>query len=158
MKTLKFTARAIGIALMAFAFIVGLMPIAASAQQYNETVLLTPRIMTVSVTSNYNATMGITKYQDLAIMAAAQCPAGTSNVVLTFALSTDGTNYATGTNSGVFYLTLGGAGAGTTAVALTNLNVGAAGYISLVSATNSFASLGITNLTVRVARKPNRNG
>jgi len=107
-----------------------------------------------TTTSNYNATIGLTKYGDAALTINFKLTgSGTENVITTVDQSVDGTNWET---KAPFLWT--NAANGTTLVSVTtNMNVGAVGYLRLKSINNGSAQA-VTNLQFLVTVKPKRNG
>lgn len=125
------------------------------AQQYNTGSITT--VVAASTTTNTTSGIGVfavQKYEDVTIWTNTKiADSGTDNTVVSFAKSADGTTYET-----VPSVVITVANTGTTAVnTITNINVGAAGYLKLVSVVNGDASGNLTNI-VTVAKKPQRFG
>lgn len=126
----------------------------AQAQQYQSTTLLDDVIINASTTSNYTASVTLTKHDNVALLwQFKHMGAGTDNCILTLEQSIDGTNWET-TNK----KTITVAATGTTQVnVVTNLSMGAVGYLRVKSVQNGVADV-LTNLTVKVVTKPKKNG
>lgn len=143
----------------------------AGAQQYNPaastaffattngaSTLLNGGTNTIAAnsTNTYNSKVGLTKYDEVSLeISYAYTGAGTGIQTFNFASSNDGTNRATAGQTYSFTL----AGNGTTPVTLvTNIYVGASGYLFLTTGANTNATLITTNLLVRAVPKPSRRG
>lgn len=124
------------------------------AQQYATTS--TGFTVAASGTSNYTsqAVCTLTKYEDVTIhVRTSLAGSGTDNTVLSYSKSVDGTTYET-TPSVVITV----ANTGTTAVnTITNINVGAAGYLRLTSIVNGDTGDALT-VTNTFVTKPARFG
>lgn len=145
-----------------FLLAIGLGLVTASAQQYKLTTLMggyATNIVAVQGVSNYGSDefeMACTKYGEVAVQIKYQCDAASdsSNVVFTFTTSADGTTYDTGKKFSVARLSNG-----ETAVQLTtNFTVGNAGYFKLHSIDAGDCDAVMTNIVIKVATKPKRNG
>lgn len=134
--------------------------VSSHAQTYGMINLLNggTRNVEANSTSNYTDTATLTKYEDVTLQLEFKNIHGSANSLCTFifATSTDGTNYSTLNRP-----TIQGAFNGTTLVTInTNLTLGAAGYIRLISIQNACATslYHATNVAVRVGYKPKRFG
>jgi hypothetical protein len=149
MKTIKM----LGLALAAVVVSLVAAP-TVRAQQYNTGSFTT--VVAASTTSNYtsSAVFTCTKYEDVSIWVQSKiADAGTDNTTVSFAKSVDGTTYET-TPSVVVTI----ANTGTTTVnTITNINVGAAGYLRLSSIVNGDTGDALT-VTNTFAVKPQRFG
>jgi hypothetical protein len=125
------------------------------AQQYNTgSISFVVAASTTTNTAAGTGVFGVTKYEDVCIWVNSKiADSGTDNTVVNFSKSADGTTYET-TPSVVITV----ANTGTVNVnTITNINVGAAGYLKLVSVVNGDGSGNLTNI-VTVAKKPQRFG
>lgn len=125
------------------------------AAQYADDAVLNPTSISAGANSNYNTTITLTKYEDVTLTLRYLPPTGTSNVWFTFKQAANPTNAAT-----VNKIVIGvpGATVGTQAIVVTNISMGAAGYLIFEGVTNTFQSAAITNCAVEVAKKPSRFG
>jgi hypothetical protein len=127
----------------------------AQAQQYRTATPYTT-LVAASGTSNLTAAAvyGVTKYEDVAIHVKTYLAgSGTDNTVVTYQRSADGTTYET---TGFLVITI--VNTGTTPVnTITNINVGAAGFIRLSTIVNGDTG-DILTVTNTVAFKPQRFG
>jgi hypothetical protein len=131
---------------------VAILATVAQAQQYTAASLtVTSNIAAASTNSPASAVRAVTRNRHAAIATSfAMTGAGTPNVVFSFSRSADGTNYETTPS-----LVITNAANGTnTVTSITNLDLGAAGWLKLVSVANTNASTAITNLAVKVSTKP----
>ena len=122
------------------------------AQQYSTQVKA--GTVAASGTSNNVDVVTLTKYEDLTIYIKTQLAgSGTDNTVVSYSKSVDGVTYET-TPSVVLTI----ANTGTTAVnTVTNINVGAAGYLRLTSIVNGDTG-DVLTYTNTFALKPQRFG
>jgi hypothetical protein len=109
---------------------------------------------TAGVTTNTTAVITATKYDELALsVTGAATGANTGNLIVYFTGSVDGTNYSRYPIHSVSVIMNG-----TTAVTgVTNVPLGSVGYLRVDSMTNSGAAA-ITNITIRVGKKPRKDG
>lgn len=132
----------------------------ASAQQYSLGKLL-GNYTTNNVANNTTATSGngigtvatVTRYSEIAVQPVfALTDAGTTACTFNFVSSVDGTNWPA---TAQFVLTCAPAG---TATVSTNKSwdVGAAGYVKVLSITAANNSAAMTNIQVYYSRKPDR--
>lgn len=132
------------------------MVLPARAQQYQLLSLMTTNnVAAATANTATSAAIGLTKLNDVAVMLKFNVMAsGNSNVVFTFSRSLAGnTNWGTASTIPITV-----AGNGTTPVVLiTNLTLGAVGYLRLEGISNANTAA-ITNITVRYATKPKRDG
>jgi hypothetical protein len=137
-------------------------PVKASAQQYGLTSLSATNKQGVAVTNTYEATgnvIGVAKHDQVAILIGAELMAsGTSTSLWEFAYSIDGTtNFANfGSGGGLIPIVLTHTDT-TPDYFVTNINVGAIGYLGLRRIGNNGTQI-LTNITVKYAVKPKRNG
>jgi hypothetical protein len=141
-------------ALLLVALLALLAP-AARAQQYTVTTLSTTNAYAATSTNAVtDANVNLTKHDLVALEVSFKLTgAGTSAVLFNFHESLDGTAYD---DTAVQALSLTAAGT-TTVRAIVPVNAGAVGYLGLRSVGNPNAS-GLTNLVIRAATKPKRQG
>ena len=127
----------------------------ARAQQYAVATLSTTNAYAATSTNAVtDATVNLTKHDLVALEVSFKLTgSGTSAVLFNFHESLDGTAFD---DTAVQALSLTAAGT-TTVRAVVPVNVGAVGYLGLRSVGNPNAS-GITNLVIRAATKPKRQG
>jgi hypothetical protein len=138
-----------------FAVVIGLALVAGTvrAEQYNTTTKTVTNTVAAVTTQDVNAAaFTIAKNGEVAVTVSCKLTAaGTPANLFTFATGVDGTTY-TGPQT-VVSLTQAGT---TTASVTSNINVGACGYIRLLSIGNGDNDGVVTNVTVGYTVKPNR--
>ena len=136
----------------------------ARAQQYNPTAPSVyfgglnggTNIIAAATTNTYNAKLGLTKYDEVALeLSFAYTGAGTG--VQTFNLVPSNDGVAKATTGQVYSFAVAGNGTNTVDL-LTNLYVGAPGYLILTTGANTNATLVATNVLARAVPKPSRRG
>ena len=106
-----------------------------------------------TTTNTCASVVALTKYDEVAIeLTGKLVGAGTSAINSTWSVSSDGSNFT----AARYVISLTAAGT-TTQTWVTNLNVGAVGYLRLDTIGNANATAA-TNVAVRVWVKPKRNG
>lgn len=137
--------------------LLALCAIAATAQQYTaSTISCTNNVPNnTTTTANLGSAIGATKYDEVAVQITyALNGAGTTACTFNFLTSVDGETYNTTAPHAITFVP-----AGATAVS-TNLNItlGSKGYIKLGSIVAANNSAAMTNIVVKYAFKPKRNG
>ena len=124
------------------------------AQQY-DVATSAALVVASGGTSNVNAVITCTKYEDVTVqvtLSGTTAATTNGNVTVSFAHGVDGTLYETTAQT-----TVVAAANGATAVSkVQNITVGATGYLKLTTIAN--ASSGDGTVTVKVAKKPQREG
>lgn len=128
------------------------MALGASAQQYEVNTLgCTNNVPNNSTTTaDLGSAIGVTKSGEVGLQVAfGLTGAGTTACNFKFATSLDGTTYDVGKHT----ITLVPAGTATVNTNLT-VDVGAAGYLKLISITAANNSAAMTNIVVKYSKKP----
>ena len=140
--------------LLSLALLAGLYALPASAQQY-DVATSAALVVASGGTSNVNAVITCTKYEDVTVqvtLSGTTAATTNGNITVSFAHGVDGTLYETTAQTTVVV-----AANGATAVSkVANITVGATGYLKLTTIAN--ASSGDGTVTVKVAKKPQREG
>jgi hypothetical protein len=141
----------------------------AGAQQYEPITLKTQGFIAPSTASNCLNTIGLTRYDQVVIQvsvtssnpAACWNGAGNEQIILYFKKSVDGTSWS-GTNGGAseFNMTikLNTNAAYARDQYVTNFTVNSVGYLQLNYITNACTIAHVTNVVVKYAVKPRRDG
>jgi len=128
---------------------------AVSAQQYTLTTLLSAtNTVAASTSSNYTASATLTKHDNVALLLSfTHAGAGTDACTFTFDRSLDGSTWETTGN----WVVSVAANGNTQVNVVTNLSLGAVGYLRIRTIDNGVAE-DMTNIVVKVATKPKKNG
>jgi hypothetical protein len=136
----------------------------AAAQEYHPLAVtqgggpVETGVAAASINATPSDAIGLTKYGDVTLVLQynlAGPAASPGNVVFSFAPSADGTNFSSAPPGNlVFALPSNGTN---TVTLVTNVSVGATGYLELFSIGNS-ATNAATNISVQGWVKPKRNG
>lgn len=143
--------------LLIVAFVFALSAPVVQAQQYAVTTLLSGGTQNIAggATSNYNTTIGLTKYAEVGVQTAFKLTgAGTENIITTFEFGLDGSNWETIKT----YKWTNAANGTTLVVASTNIYMGSVGYLRLKSIVNGSSGEAVTNLLMQYSVKPKREG
>jgi hypothetical protein len=137
--------------ILAIILAVTALAVGVQAQQYSATEVYTSSTNSIgtNATVTNNVTITATKSSDVGLAITARGASGATNTVTaSFSRSLDGTNWAT-------FITLPVTMSGTNLVtAVTNVSVGAVGFLRLNTVANADVAATATNVSVRVSRKP----